>query len=418
MIPLAEPGYEPRGKGGGAILRAVRRRIAETAGLNAGLFRPWSGLVQVGGVLYLAGWEDRAGGIRDRSWWERLDLRARLRLAADLAATAAAFEARGIRLGPVRPENLAPAGDGYCLRDPVIDDLLAPHRPEWAVFPRVCFMAPEALGGAPPSAATERFALGVTLYWLFTGRPPFFDRDPRYIAPLILAETPVDPRYYLPVLPARAAAAVLSLLAKNPAERSRPGDLRAAFAMEPVAGQEQLRWCRARRSAPLGKRPRAGARRRWPALAAGLLLAALLAAIMLPRGGKPLPTKADAESVVAQFYHARNTGDRWALGLLVGASAQLPPIPKDAAAVWYKVRHLALAPGSRPDRIQALVDCEEAFFIRGEVRRWSGREVLELAAERGRWVIQRVAREPSPPALLPGTEGGGSKQRLLSKEEE
>ena len=63
------------------------------------------------------------------------------------------------------------------------------------------------------------YAVGATLYYLLTGRPPFDARDLAELFARVATETPKSPRLLRPEIPAGLAAVVLGCLAKTPAER-------------------------------------------------------------------------------------------------------------------------------------------------------------------------------------------------------
>ena len=65
------------------------------------------------------------------------------------------------------------------------------------------------------------YAVGGTLYYLLTGRPPFIDRDPEGLLSKIATESPASPRVVASTVPEGLAAIVLACLAKDKA--GRPG---------------------------------------------------------------------------------------------------------------------------------------------------------------------------------------------------
>jgi serine/threonine-protein kinase len=97
------------------------------------------------------------------------------------------------------------------------------------------YMAPELLAGAPADAATDLYALGVTLYELLTGRLPLA-ADPRSALGELLREvatrSPAPLRSLRPELPPALEDLLARLLAKRAAQR--PGSA-AALAQELAA---------------------------------------------------------------------------------------------------------------------------------------------------------------------------------------
>lgn len=390
---LWRPGWAPTGKGRLLFLRALRARLAETAGLADDFYAPWREIQPFDGMLFLVGPGPAAEAEPAGSWWPGLDLDGRLLLAGMLLRTAAAFERRGVRLGPVRPECILRAGGGWRLEDPIVADLAAPFRPDWPVHSRLNFIPPEEANGGGAIPAGDRFALGATLYWLFAGRLPFADEDERYIIARSRSQEPLDPRYYLPPLPGRAAETVLSLLAREPSRRPAPSWCADAFVPGAREPGSQLRWCRRRANLPIRHRPR-GTRRTIPAAALGLTFLAFLAVptIFLPRRREPPPPDlAQAARTVRRLYEARNNGDYAAMTALTSSGLVLDgPLPPNTA-VWREVIRLTIRPGPAPGQARAAVGLRVSSFRRGVVRRWSDEERMTLKARRGRWVVTGIS---------------------------
>ena len=82
------------------------------------------------------------------------------------------------------------------------------------------YMSPEQIGSfSEVTHATDLYALGVCAYELFTGAPPFVHKD---LVPLLMMhvnERPAPPRQKNPSIPPDLEAAILRLLAKDPAQR-------------------------------------------------------------------------------------------------------------------------------------------------------------------------------------------------------
>ena len=79
------------------------------------------------------------------------------------------------------------------------------------------FKAPEMYGGEGGNAATDQFALGVTLYRLFTGAYPWGEVDPDD-APRF-DRTPAPPTRHRPDMPAWLEAAIMRAVAVDPEDR-------------------------------------------------------------------------------------------------------------------------------------------------------------------------------------------------------
>ena len=81
------------------------------------------------------------------------------------------------------------------------------------------FAAPEQLRGEPLDVRADIYAVGATLYYLLTGRPPLDAPDFRELVSKVASETPQSPRVLRRDIPRGLAAVVLRCLAKAPAGR-------------------------------------------------------------------------------------------------------------------------------------------------------------------------------------------------------
>ncbi|HVW05544.1 MAG TPA: protein kinase [Vicinamibacterales bacterium] len=81
------------------------------------------------------------------------------------------------------------------------------------------FAAPEQLRGEPLDVRADIYAVGGTLYYLLTGRPPLDAPDFRALVSKVATETPASPRELRHDIPRGLAAVVLRCLAKTPAHR-------------------------------------------------------------------------------------------------------------------------------------------------------------------------------------------------------
>jgi uncharacterized RDD family membrane protein YckC len=81
------------------------------------------------------------------------------------------------------------------------------------------FAAPEQLRGEPLDVRADIYAVGATLYYLLTGRPPFDAPDLRALYTHVTADAPASPRRGHPEIPPQLAALVVQCLAKSPADR-------------------------------------------------------------------------------------------------------------------------------------------------------------------------------------------------------
>ena len=195
----------------------------------------------------------------------------------------------GITHRDVKPANilLDSSSDRVVLTDfgiAAIDDATALTRTGQMVG-SPAYIAPERLNGRPATAASDLWALGVTLYAAVTGESPFHrDYAPATLA-AILTSKPVPPAHA-----GRLWPVIKELLHKDPekrltAERARP--LLAAVASPGPARPVPPRPRRSRfddltRTA-LGAP--ATPRRRWPVAIAALLVLAAVAIVVVVRSG-------------------------------------------------------------------------------------------------------------------------------------
>jgi len=90
---------------------------------------------------------------------------------------------------------------------------------EGAVVGTFQYMAPEQLEGKEADARTDLFALGMVLYEMATGRPPFTGRTKASVIAAILSSEPVPISQLQPLTPPALDRVVKTCLAKDPEER-------------------------------------------------------------------------------------------------------------------------------------------------------------------------------------------------------
>jgi len=141
----------------------------------------------------------------------------------------------------IKPQNIV---IGAARDRPVLVDFgLARDVPEdGEMFPLAgtpLYMAPEAIRGAAPSYASDRFALGCVLYEMFAGKPPFMARAVDHVFQQILHENPASLSTFAPELPSSIAKDIELLLAKKPEARLESLD-RLRLRLEEVAKRRLL----------------------------------------------------------------------------------------------------------------------------------------------------------------------------------
>ena len=175
------------------------------------------------GVPYLAQRYIEGGSLAERLSREgRLTLEDALTVGAQVASGLAALVADGLVHRDVKPANVLLDGDGtaYITDFGLAKDSQSPAltRPGQALgSPH--YMAPEQIRGEEVSSATDVYSLGCVLYECVSGAPPFASQRGMRIMWAQLTDLPPDPRTNAPDLPPAFGPALLSGLAKEPAER-------------------------------------------------------------------------------------------------------------------------------------------------------------------------------------------------------
>jgi eukaryotic-like serine/threonine-protein kinase len=81
------------------------------------------------------------------------------------------------------------------------------------------YLSPEQAQGEPVDARSDIYSLGVVLYEMLTGRPPFSGDSPVAVAYKHVREDPQLPSQIVPDIPPELEAIVMKAMAKNPANR-------------------------------------------------------------------------------------------------------------------------------------------------------------------------------------------------------
>ncbi len=250
-------------------------------------------------------------------------------VAKEIAEALAAAHAEGVIHRDIKPANVMVTRDGKVL---VMDFGIARliSGPETApqtsaVLGTASYLSPEQAQGQSVDARTDIYALGVVLYEMLTGRPPFTGDSPMAIAYKQVNATPEPPSSVNPDVPPELDAVVMRALSKNPAnryqtgqefaddlERARTGGQVMATPLLPAAGEATQVISRPQPTSvlPPQQDEPGGSRKAWIGALLAILIIALLAAggylvvTMLTDGGDgelvPVPsliglTRAEAE---------------------------------------------------------------------------------------------------------------------------
>jgi serine/threonine protein kinase len=192
------------------------------------------------------------------------------------------------------------------------------------------FAPPEQLRGEPLDVRADIYAVGATLYYLLTGRPPFDAPDLRELFAKVTNDAPVPPRQLRRDIPARLSALVTQCLAKSPADR--PASYRTlADALRPFLARHD-------RPAPLATRTLAGIVDAWIIVGTPVALVTML--FSDPLSGSPERAAAIANlgwmaTVVYYLLLEGATGaslGKRLFGLRVVSGTGSPPTWRQAAA--------------------------------------------------------------------------------------
>ncbi|MGH2572099.1 MAG: protein kinase domain-containing protein [Actinomycetota bacterium] len=150
-----------------------------------------------------------------------------------LAALAFAHSA-GLTHRDVKPANILVGGDGrvkvtdFGIAKAAFDtyDLTATG----AVIGTARYLSPEQVHDGEVDGRSDLYSLGVVLYEMLTGRPPFAGENDLATAMMRLSRAPLPPSAIRPGIPADLETAVLRALARNPQDRFPSADaMRAAL---------------------------------------------------------------------------------------------------------------------------------------------------------------------------------------------
>jgi Protein kinase domain len=215
------------------------------------------------------------------------------------------------------------------------------------------YMAPEQALGQPVSERSDLYSLGVLMYEMVCGRPPFVDENPTAVIAQHLNAWPVAPTTHNSEVPASLEALILQLLAKPPAMRppnavrvgeelrriadglrnasgavniavASPGDA-AASSRRPAAARLQVG------AASAGNKRRMRARLLFAAGGVALVSAGGIAALLIAFGGDDGAKSAVAPAAAA--IRSPSVGDAPAIDLGPSSPPHAPPSDCQAARV-------------------------------------------------------------------------------------
>jgi serine/threonine-protein kinase len=147
-------------------------------------------------------------------------------VAAEVGSALATAHAHGIVHRDVTPANVMLTATGARVVDFGISALVGQQdaAPDGSLLGTPAYLAPERLGGAPVSPATDVYALGLLLYRLLTARLPWPAGNTTEALRAHLYADP-EPLPSLPGLPADVADLCLRCLSKDPGDRPAAAEL-------------------------------------------------------------------------------------------------------------------------------------------------------------------------------------------------
>jgi WD40 repeat protein len=370
----------------------LRQRFIREARAAAGLDHP--GIVptyeagEAGPICYLASaycpGPTLAAWLRQRE--APVPVQQAARVVAALADAAQHAHSRGVIHRDLKPSNvlLAPPTQGTVSGDgessvPRITDFglakflvaevgvsTAPLTHSGTIIGTPAYMAPEQAAGDPDlvGPAADTYALGVILYELLVGRPPFQAEIPLETLVLAKSEDPVPPSRLRPRLPRDLEAICLKCLRKEPGRRYTSAgeladELRRFLAGEPLRFTRPLgrvekvwRWCR--------RNPwRAGA----TALAASALIGTAIVAVLY--AGVQRDAKEQVDRALEKEKAERSRAERAAAESALAQGIVLGDQGDPVRAVLWLARALRHAANA------GATDLEEA--IRFNLAAWESR---------------------------------------------
>src|ERR1700690_1400766 len=153
-------------------------------------------------------------------------------LMAQVAAALGYAHRNGVVHRDVKPGNILIASDGQVkgtdfgiAQAMSVEDQLAE---EGSVMGTATYFSPEQAEGAPVDGRSDIYSLGVVLYEMLAGRPPFIGDSPVAVSSQHVHSTVPPPSEFNPSIPPDLQAIVMEALAKSPERRYQSAeDLRS-----------------------------------------------------------------------------------------------------------------------------------------------------------------------------------------------
>ncbi len=143
-----------------------------------------------------------------------------VRLASEVANGLAFAHSRGMVHADLKPSNVLLDDHGHAkIADFGIARLPEEDATTPQVFATAMYVAPERVEGKQVTPLSDIYGLGLVLYEMLVGRPPFTSSDARVLLRDHVVRQPVPPSHLRPSLPRELDAVVMRCLAKDPSLR-------------------------------------------------------------------------------------------------------------------------------------------------------------------------------------------------------
>jgi len=212
---------EPLGPNALERLRHEYKMLTRLAGI-AGIPKVASGLSPANAIAFEDGhYVSLAESVKVK----RLDVTALLALALQLARIVVAVHRTGVIHKDINPGNILLDGARAILIDYDLATSFSEERPSFLpageIAGSLAYLSPEQTGrtGRTVDQRADLYALGVTLYELAVGHPPFDEEDPLQLIHDHLARVPVPPLRLEAGIPAGLSEVIMRLLEKEPDQR-------------------------------------------------------------------------------------------------------------------------------------------------------------------------------------------------------
>ncbi|MBM4428085.1 MAG: serine/threonine protein kinase [Chloroflexi bacterium] len=101
---------------------------------------------------------------------------------------------------------------------------IAPNERTDVVWGSPLYFAPEQASGEAPTPASDVYSLGIVMYELLSGTPPFTASTAEELARLHISARPIPIREYIPDIPSALEEIIMKVISKEPAARYRTAD--------------------------------------------------------------------------------------------------------------------------------------------------------------------------------------------------